>query len=90
MSEKLAKVIQIARMAENAEEVVIMTDAFKARGKLFKDQSKAVEGVITLTDATICPHFDVCECKNSGNSHHEWLNIFEENIIAFTVIKKEG
>lgn len=88
MSEKLAKVIQIAQMAENAEEIIIMTDAFKARGKLFKDQSKAVEGIITLTDATICPHFDICECKNTLNSKVEWLNIFEENIIAFTVIKK--
>ena len=88
MSEKLAKVIQIAQMAEDAEEIIIMTDAFKARGKLFKDKSKAIEGVVTLTDATICPHFEACECKTSVNTQHEWLNIFEENIIAFTVIKK--
>ncbi|MFA6988877.1 MAG: hypothetical protein WC197_02305 [Candidatus Gastranaerophilaceae bacterium] len=88
MSEKLAKVIQIAQMAENAEEIIIMTDAFKARGKLIKDKSKTVEGVVTLTDATICPHFDICECKKSLNSKHEWLNIFEENIIAFTIIKR--
>lgn len=87
MSEKLTKVIQIAEQAQNAEEIVLFTDSFKAKGKLFKDKSKAVDGIITLTDAVVCPLFDKCECKGSLSTHHDWLNVFEENIVAFTVLK---
>ena len=87
MSEKAIKILQIAEQAENAEGIVVLTDSFKAKGKLYKDKSKTVEGIITLTDAVVCPHFSECECKESLTSHHDWLNIFEENIVAFTILR---
>ena len=87
MSERLAKIIAISDKANHTNEVEIWTKCFKVTGKLYKDKDRAIEGVVTLQDAKICQHFGECECKTETITH-EWLNIFEDKIIAFTAIKK--
>ena len=87
MSEKLEKVIGIANLAEHSDYIELWTPSFKVKGTLIKDLDKAVDGVITVKHATVCPHFGECSCKPDTVTH-EWLNVFEDQVIAFTVIKK--
>lgn len=91
MSEKLSKLIAISDAAKDARNIEIWTDSFVAKGKLFKDKSKVQEEVVTLQDAIIMSAFVACKCDNDNcNCHgeafkYEWLNIFEDKIVAFSI-----
>lgn len=85
LSEKLKKMIEIADQAGNSSEIEIWTSTFKARGTLLKDANKAVEGIVSLINARMIPTFTESEGPLDIVVHN-WLNIFEDEIIAFTVI----
>jgi len=85
MNGKLENIIEISQQA-NSDDIEIWTSNFKARGKLFKDQLKTFNGIVTLKDAKICSLFEECSCKETSIAY-EWFNIFEDKIISFTVYK---
>ncbi len=85
MSDKLNKVLNISDQANHSEDIEVWTNTFKVKGKLFKDKKKAIKGVITLQNASVCSHYGDCNC--SDNMTHEWINIFEDKIIAFTLFQ---
>ncbi len=86
MSIKQRKIIEISNQA-NTDEIELWTNSFKARGILLKDLVKATEGVVTLINARIIPIFSDSGCVNEVIVQ-DWLNVFEEQIIAFTAIRK--
>lgn len=85
MSEKLNEILEISQMADGEKEAVIWTGSFKVKGKLYTDQAKLKEGIVTFTDAVVCHHFDDCKCKDEA-ACYKWINIFEEHIIAFSIL----
>lgn len=85
MTDRIKKVFEIYELAPNAKEVVIFTSAFKARGKLLTDKTKIKDAILTLKDAVICPHFEKCQCEENAQ-YIEWLNIFEREILAFSIL----
>lgn len=61
----------------------VMAKGFKAKGKLYT--GKEIEGLITLTNAHIKPYKPSAECEVNGEHKTlEWLNIFADDIIAFS------
>lgn len=85
MSEKMHKILEVSKMAEGETEIVVWTEAFKVKGKLYTEQAKIEEGVVTLTDAIVCRHFEDCQCDE--NSHYyKWVNVFEEHVVGFSII----
>jgi len=80
---KLKKIIEIAEQAGSTE-VEIWTNSFKAMGTLLKDKDRIESGIISLQNPIVSPLLVECECTDSM---YDWLNIFEEQIIAFTVVK---
>lgn len=80
---KLNKIIEIAEMS-GSEEIEIWTNSFKAMGTLFKDKSRIEKGIVSLQNPIVSPLFveDVC-----ADTKYDWLNIFEEQVIAFTIVK---
>jgi len=85
MSNKVKKIFEIFELVQNPKEIIIFTQAFKVKGTLITDKNKLKDEVITLMDAVICPHFEKCQCEDAAK-YVEWLNIFEEDIIAFSVV----
>lgn len=85
MSERLQKVINISEHAHSSQ-VEIWTNTFKATGSLFKRDNEIVEGVVTLKNAKVYPIFNEDSKCSCTSVEREWLNIFEDKIIAFTVI----
>lgn len=85
MADKIKRIFEIYELSENPKEIVIFLENFKVRGKLFTDKSKIKDDVITLTDAVVCSHFDKCQCEETAK-YYEWLNIFDKEIIAFSVL----
>lgn len=88
MSKKLQNIIEIANQANAADLIEIWTNSYIARGSLLKDTDRTFEGVVTLMGVEIYPILSECECSD-GKIDREWLNIFEDQIISFTVIKPE-
>ena len=86
MSEKLEKIIAIAQQAKDSDFTEIWTPTYIARGYLVKDKNQIVDKVVTLKNVQIFPIFDECETSTDG-INREWLNIFEDQIISFTIIK---
>lgn len=87
MSEKLKKIIEIANDANHSNEVEIWTNSFRARGIIVKEPGRTVDGIISLADARIIPF--ITDIENSVDIIlHNWLNIFEDQIIAFTVLRR--
>lgn len=85
MSERVRKILDVSKMAQGEKEIVIWTSAFKVKGKLYTEMDKLEEGVVTLTDAIVCRHFEDCQCEE--NSHYyKWVNVFEDQVIGFSVI----
>ena len=70
--------------SKNGEKhLCILTKGFKAKGKLYTE--KEIEGLITLTNAKVKPYMKNNECEiNEEQKHLEWLNIFAEDIVAFS------
>lgn len=83
MANKVEKIIKIAEDA-GSEEIEIWTNSFKAMGTLFKDKERIEKGIISLKNPIISPLFIENECTDSA---YDWLNVFEEQIIAFTVVR---
>lgn len=90
MSEKFSKMLTISERSEGSDQVEVWTQSYIVRGHMLKDKTKAIEGVVTLTDANIMPVF--CECGDSHEPkiHRDWINIFEEHIISFTIYKGQN
>lgn len=82
---KLEKILDIASKAYASDKVEIWTNSYIAKGTLLKEEGKTIEGIITLIDAQIYPLFS-SECY-SGCENLTWLNIFEDQIISFSVLK---
>jgi hypothetical protein len=85
MVDKMKKIFDIYEMTENPREVIIFTKAFKARGKLLADKTKVQDDIVTLTDAVVCNPYEKCQCEEHA-IYYEWLNIFDKDIIAFSVV----
>lgn len=83
-------ILKLAELAD-AEMIVIYTEAFKVYGKLLKDRKKIEREIVTLLDATVCDHFDSCECGCGCNPDkekilYEWFNIPDKKIISFSIL----
>ncbi len=85
MVDKTKRLFEIYELAKDPKEVIIFTEAFKVRGKLLTDKTKIKDDIITLMDAVICPPFEKCQCEDKAQ-YHEWLNIFDKEIIAFSIV----
>lgn len=83
MTNKLEKIIKIAEET-GSEEIEVWTNSFKAMGTIFKDKERIEKGIISLQNPIVSPLFIEDECADST---YDWLNIFEEQVIAFTVVK---
>lgn len=87
MSE-LKKILEIAEKA-GSKKIEIWTSSLKIEGELFDDREKIEKGVVSLKNAVIsslageCNCGDNCTCKTGK---YDWFNIFEDRIIAFTII----
>ena len=64
------------------KKICLLTHAFKAKGELYTE--KETEGLITLTNVQICTNYTNCDCDTTEHKNIEWLNIFAEDIIAFS------
>ena len=85
MKKKCELIREIAQdcVEHGAKELCIMTKYFKAKGHLHTE--KEIEGLITLTNAHIKPYKVPSECEiNNEHKTLEWLNIFADDIIAFS------
>lgn len=85
MSDKIRKILDVSKMAGDEKEIVVWTEAFKVKGKLFTDMNKMEEGVVTLQDAIVCRHFEDCQCEEQSH-YYKWVNLFEEQVIGFSII----
>lgn len=86
MSDKLCKILQIAKNVPDYREVIIWTYAFKARGQILSEHF--ADGIVTMTKVRVCKHLGECECEGDSKKEiYEWLNIFEDKIIGFSFIK---
>ena len=85
---KIEKIMEIAKEADDAERIIVFTNSFKVVGSILKKSDMISKGILTLTGATVCNALENFECTFS---HHvyDWLNIFEEQIIAFSVTNGE-
>ena len=85
MKKKCELIREIAKdcSEHGAKELCVMTKGFKAKGHLYTQ--KETEGLITLTNAHIKPYKTSQECEfNNEHKTLEWLNIFADDIIAFS------
>ncbi len=80
---KLSKIIEIAEQA-GSEEIEVWTNSFKAMGTLLKDKNRVEKGIISLQNPIVSPLFIENECTDSA---YDWLNLFEEQVIGFTIVK---
>jgi len=87
MNEKLKKVVDITNKA-NSDEIEVWTETFRAKGKLCKDAEKLVEGIVSLENVKLYSYLEVYECESEDYFEYDWLNIFEDKIIAFVAFKK--
>lgn len=80
---KLEKIIEIAEQA-GSNEVEVWTNSFKAMGILLKDKDRIAKGIISIQNPIVSPLFIESAITDSA---YDWLNVFEDQIIAFTVVK---
>lgn len=88
MKKKCELIREFARECDKDGEkrLCIMTKGFKAKGTLYTE--KEIEGLITLTNAKIKPYMKSAECDiNHEHKHLEWLNVFAEDIVAFSFVE---
>ena len=85
---KTEKIMEIAKEADDSDRIIVFTTSFKVVGKLLKKSDMISRGILTLTNATVCNALENFECSFS---HHiyDWLNIFEEQITAFSITTEE-
>jgi len=85
---KTEKIMEIAKEADESERIIVFTASFKVVGKLLKKSDMISKGILTLTNATVCNALENFEC-NFSHHVYDWLNIFEEQIVAFSVTNEE-
>lgn len=85
MVDKMTRILEIYELSTEAKEVVVFTASFKARGKLLTDKSKLKDDLVTLVDAVVCSPLEKCQCESTAQ-YFEWLNIFDKDILAFSII----
>jgi len=88
MADKAKRLFEIYELAKAPKEVIIFTNSFKARGKLLVDKEQIKDEIITLMDAVTCLPFEKCQSEEHAQ-YHEWLNIFDKEILAFSVVSQE-
>lgn len=80
---KLEKIIEIAEQSGSVE-VEVWTNSFKAMGTLLKDKDRIEKGIVSIQNPIVSPLFIECDATDSA---YDWLNIFEDQIIAFTLVR---
>lgn len=93
MGKKLDSIIEIANKADHSDKIEVWTKSFVASGTLIKDYDKITEGVLSLKDVSLDTFIEECTCGNASCNcgegvQRDWLNIFEDKIIGFTLFKK--
>lgn len=83
MANKIDQIIKIAEEA-GSREIEIWTNSFKAMGTVFVDKGRIEKGIISIQNPIISPLFIEDERTDSV---YDWLNIFEDQVIAFTIVK---
>lgn len=79
------KIMKVSEMTGGIDEIVVFTESFKIYGSIAKDEKKPLKNILTLKNASVCHHFDECNCSIDSPAY-EWLNINEEKIVAFTIL----
>lgn len=85
---KLKKILEISEKAESLK-IEIWTKSFKVEGVLCECE-KFEKGIVTLKDASVSSLLGICKCEGDcdcKDAKYEWFNIFEDHVIAFTIIK---
>ena len=82
---KVEKILDIAKKIEETNKIIVFTHSFKALGTIVTESDMNSKGVLTLRNAFICSSFENFDCTISHHSY-EWLNLFEEQIVAFSII----
>lgn len=82
---KIEKIIEIAKNVNESCKVIIFASSFKVVGKILKKSDMISKGILTLTNATVCNSLENFECSFSHHTY-DWLNLFEDEIIAFSVL----
>lgn len=86
---KLKKILEIAEKT-GSKKIEVWTKTLKAEGELFNDKEKLEKGIVSLNNAYISSLVGECHCGDSCTckaGKYEWFNIFEDHIVAFTVLK---
>lgn len=66
--------------------IAIYTKGFKACGEYFEKDN--VRHLVTLKNAKIYSYATNCECETTSfHQEMNWLNIFAEDIIAFSFVE---
>lgn len=88
MSKVIKKILSIASSANGSDNIEVWTNTFKVVGTLITDQSVIVDDIVTIKNAKICKHFGECECGKDQTECSNWLNILDDQIIAFSILPK--
>ena len=81
---KVESIMKIAQNVDNSDKIILFSKSFKVVGTIVKESDMISKGILTLRNATVCNSLENFECSFS---HHvyKWLNIFEDEIIAFSI-----
>lgn len=100
MNDKLNQILKVAKDLQNPE-LCLLTADYKIEGNLLQDEKKILPGVVTLQDVRVyCLSKQeivlsekainpITKAVNAVKSDkYEWLNVFEDQIIAFSLLPK--
>ncbi len=91
------KIYKLAKESNDTDKIIIFTNSFKVYGTLYGGENKEKD-ILTLQDAMICDSFDDCdfgdncscdECGCNDYPSYDWLNITNDNIVAFSLLKED-
>ena len=74
----------------HSDKVIFITNKYQIIGTVYNCEECNQENFINLTDASICLMSDVYEnstCDSYTSSHHAWLHVNLDNVIAFSFKK---
>lgn len=80
---KVEKIIKIAECTGSSK-IEVWTTSFKVEGTLLTDEDKIAKGIVSIINPIIHP---LLGNEVESELKYEWLNIFEDEIIAFTIVK---
>ena len=80
---KVDRIIKIAEFA-SSKKIEVWTTSFKVVGTLLTDEDKIAKGIVTIINPIIHP---LLGNEVESELKYEWLNIFEDEIIAFSIVR---